>query len=76
MILDRDAFHARYRFVLPKRKEERYQARLLAAGKCVRCRQPRGRDGRYCATCLPEHCAETLRSKANRVGRQRQGAAA
>lgn len=59
-----DAFFATFPLWSVPCKVARYQQRVLAAGQCVRCRQPRGRAGRYCARCVQVHNARSQQARA------------
>jgi hypothetical protein len=72
--VSRDAFFCQFPTWPIVSKVRRYQQRILDAGNCMRCRQPRGRAGRYCLRCKEHHRLESQRSRAR--ARQRKGRAA
>ena len=47
----RDAFLCHFPTEPEPSKEERYRQRLMARGRCVKCRRERDRSGRYCSSC-------------------------
>jgi hypothetical protein len=59
----RDAFFCHYP-LWAMSKTRRYQARVIASGRCVRCREPRARAGVYCDSCREAHRLETQQQRA------------